>query len=106
MISNEWALIWGMMILTFIPRYLPMALASRFHIPPLLADALEFVPIAVLTSIIAQATFIHEGQMHFSPDNAYFYGAAIAAITAQLSKHLFLTIAAGLAAYAIAFMMI
>ncbi len=106
MISDEWILIWGMMALTFIPRYLPMALASRFHIPPLLGDALEFVPIAVLTAIIAQATLIHDGQMHFSIDNSYIYGAVTAVITAHVSRHLFLTIAAGLTAYAAAFMLI
>ncbi len=106
MINNEWILILGMMALTFIPRYLPMALASRFHIPALLTEALEFVPIAVLTAIIAQATFIHEGKVHFSPDNAYIYGSAAAVIVAHLSQHLFLTIAIGLTAYTVAFVML
>lgn len=106
MISNEWILICGMTALTFIPRYLPMALASRFRIPPLLAEALEFVPIAVLTAIIAQATLIHDGQVHITSDNPYLYSAVIALVTAQLSRHLFLTIIAGLTAYAIAFTMI
>ena len=106
MINEEWILIAGMMALTFIPRYIPMALASRFPIPPLLGDTLEFVPIAVLTAIIAQATLVHDGQIHFAIDNAYIYGAVTAAVVAQISKHLFFTIAAGIAAYTTAFMMI
>lgn len=106
MISGEWILILGMTTLTFVPRYIPMALASRFHIPPLLAEALEFVPIAVLTTIIAQTTLVHNGQVHLSTDNAHLYGAVVALITAQLSKHLFLTIVTGLATYTVAFTMI
>ncbi|MCB1755929.1 MAG: AzlD domain-containing protein [Gammaproteobacteria bacterium] len=103
---KEWLLIGGMMAVTFIPRLLPMMLAGRFHIPPLLKEALEFVPIAVLTAIIAQAVFIHDGSFNLSASNPYIYGAVAATLTALLSKQLFRTILAGLVVYAIAFMLV
>ncbi len=55
---NEWLLIAGMAVLTFVPRYLPFALAGRLTIPPLVRSALSYVPIAVLTAIVAQASLM------------------------------------------------
>ena len=49
--SDYWWLIVGMVICTFLPRYLPLAFAGKVHIPLLLKQALELVPIAVLTAI-------------------------------------------------------
>ena len=100
---TEWVLIIGMMVLTFGPRYLPLALAGKLRIPPLLRRALDFVPIAVLTAIIAQTSLIHDGRLDVAVDNYYLYGLMAAGITAWISKHMFLSILAGLAAYAIAF---
>ena len=103
---NEWVLIGGMMALTFGPRYLPMALAGKFHIPPLMRQALGYVPIAVLSAIVAQTSFIREGSVDFSLDNPYLYGVVVAFTVALLAKRLFLTIFAGLAAYTFAFILI
>jgi len=103
---NEWTLIFGMMAVTFIPRYLPIALAGRFRIHPILKRALEFVPIAVLTAIISQASLVHEGQLNIAFDNAYLYGLLAAILTAWLTKHTFKTVLIGLIAYSIAFALI
>ena len=103
---NEWLLIGGMMALTFGPRYLPMALAGKFHIPPLLRQALGYVPIAVLSAIVAQTSFVRDGSLNFSIENPYFYGVLVAFAASMLVKRLFLTIFAGLAAYTIAFIII
>ena len=103
---NEWFLIIGMMAVTFIPRYLPIALAGRFRIHPLFKRALEFVPIAVLTAIISQTSLIHQGEMHVAIDNAYLYALVAAIITAFVTKHTFKTILIGLLIYTIAFVWI
>ena len=103
---NEWLLIIGMMLVTFIPRYLPIALAGRFRIHPLLRRALEFVPIAVLTAIISQASLIHDGKLDVAFDNPYIYGLIAAGITAWISKNTFITIIVGLICYAIPFVLI
>ena len=78
---NIWLLIALMAVVTYLPRYLPMALAGRVRLPPPVEQALDFVPIAVLTAIIAKAAL-----------------AALAA--ALLWRRLFVTIAVGLACYA------
>ena len=103
---NEWLLIIGMMAVTFIPRYLPIALAGRFRIHPLLRRALEFVPIAVLTGIISQTSLVHNGELDIAFDNAHLYGLVAAIITAWISKNTFKTIIVGLIVYAIAFILV
>lgn len=103
---NEWLLIIGMMVVTFTPRYLPIALAGRFRIHPLLKRALEFVPIAVLTAIISQASLMHQGELHLAFDNAYLYALLASIITAFITKHTFKTIIVGLIVYSIAFVLI
>jgi branched-subunit amino acid transport protein len=100
---NDWILILGMMAVTFTPRYLPIALAGRFRIYPLLKRALEFVPIAVLTAIISQTSLVHHGELHLAFDNVHLYGLAAAVITAYITKHTFKTILCGLIVYSIAF---
>ena len=103
---NEWLLIIGMMAVTFIPRYLPIVLAGRFRIHPILKQALEFVPIAVLTAIISQASLIHEGKLHLGFDNVYLYALIASVITAFITQHVFKTILVGLLVYSIIYLII
>ena len=99
--NDYWWLIVAMTTLTFIPRYLPLALAGKIRIPPLLAQALEFVPIAVLTAIIVQTTLVKDGNILVSLDNHHLIAAILAFITALWSRHLMLTIVVGLLAFTI-----
>ena len=102
---NDWLLILGMMVLTFVPRYLPIALAGKFHIHPLLGRALEFVPIAVLTAIIAQTSLVHDGKIDITLSNPYLYGLIAAIVTAMITRHTFKTIVVGLLVYAVAYVL-
>jgi len=92
----EWMLIAGMLILTFGPRYLPFSMAGKIELPPLMLRALNYVPIAVLSAIAAQATLIREQQIELNLQNPYLIAATAACIIAYTSRHLFLTIALGL----------
>ena len=99
---SEWMLIAGMAALTFLPRYLPMALAGRAALPPMLERAFGYVPIAVLTAIIAQTVLIREGSLSLNLGNPHLLAALAAIAVAVWKKHLFLTIALGLMVYVVA----
>lgn len=99
---TEWSLILGMALLTFSPRYLPFGLAGRITLPPLFESALNYVPIAVLTTIIVQSSLIRDGAIDFSVQNHHLIAAVAALLTAIFSRHLFLTIAIGLISYSFA----
>jgi branched-subunit amino acid transport protein len=51
---NIWLLIALMALVIFLPRYLPMGFEGKAHFPELIERGLVFVPVAVLTAIIAQ----------------------------------------------------
>lgn len=96
---NEWLLIAMMALVTFLPRYLPFALAGRVQLSPWLEHALGFVPIAVLTAIVSQAALIRDGNVALAWDNYHALAAAVAFGVSLATRHLFLTIACGLAAF-------
>lgn len=98
---NYWWLIVAMALVTFIPRYLPMAFANKLNLPPVLLRALEFVPIAVLSVIIAQATFYRAGVLDISFTNAHLIAASVAVLVGVLSRRMFPTIFIGLITFAV-----
>lgn len=96
---NEWSLIACMAAVTYLPRYLPMGLAGRTRLPASLERALDFVPIAVLTAIVAQASLVRDGAIDPGPGNFHALAALAAFLVALGTRRLFLTILAGLACF-------
>lgn len=96
---TEALLIIAMAIVTFIPRYLPFALAERLRFPKWLEEALQFVPVAVLTVIIVQTAAFRDGSLHIAVDNAYLWALATAFAVALLQKNMLLTILAGMSVF-------
>jgi branched-subunit amino acid transport protein len=54
-------LILGMGIVTFLPRFLPMAFLTRWVIPERLRMGLGYIPIAILSAIVFPILFFNEG---------------------------------------------
>jgi branched-subunit amino acid transport protein len=96
---NEWLLIFLMAAVTYLPRYLPLALAGRVRLPWAVERALDYVPIAVLTAIIAQAAMIRGGEPDVSLANYHALAALAAFVAALVWRRLFVTISAGLACF-------
>ena len=99
--SDYWWLIVGMVICTFLPRYLPLAFAGKVHIPLLLKQALELVPIAVLTAIIVQMSLVRDGSITVGLENHYLIASVVAFAVALWKKHLMLTIVVGLVTFTV-----
>ncbi len=98
---SDWLLIAGMAVLTFLPRYIPFGLAGKVTIPPLMSQALSYVPIAVLTVIIVQTTLIRNGEFMLTQQNHYLIASVIAFFVSLISKRQFLAIGLGLASFLI-----
>ena len=96
---NEWLLIFLMALVTFVPRYLPFALAGRLKIPVTMERALGFVPIAVLTAIVAQTALVRDGSIDLSLGNHHAIATLAAFLVAVWTRHLFATIGVGLAVF-------
>jgi branched-subunit amino acid transport protein len=99
MTGFEVLLVAGMMVVTFGVRYPVLALVSKLSLPPVVLNALKFIPPAVLTAIIAPAVLTPAGTLDLSLANAYLVAAAAAGLIAWRSKNLLLTIVLGMAIF-------
>lgn len=95
------ALIAAMALVTFTPRFMPFFMASKLQLPPSIEQALNYVPIAVLTIIIVQTCLFKNGEMMLTIDNPYIGASIVAFFTALTQKRLFVTITAGMLSYTI-----
>lgn len=97
MTSLELWLILGMAVITFAIRYTLFAIGPRVRFSPLAARALAYVPVAVLSAIIAPAMLMPAGEgLELSWHNAYLLGGMAAIAVALWRRHLLLTISVGM----------
>lgn len=99
---NEVLLIVGMLVVTFSTRYVLFAFANKIALPEGLQRALNYVPIAVLSAIIAPAVLMPKGSVDISITNAYLIAAIVAVIVSWYKKNMLLTVVCGLVAFALA----
>jgi branched-subunit amino acid transport protein len=97
---NEFVLIGGMAIVTFLIRYPVIAMSGRLKLSPQFLRALGYVPPAVLTAIVVPAVLMPSAnQMDFSYTNARLIGAIAAILIGYWRKNLLLTIVVGMAVF-------
>ena len=96
---NEWLLIIGMMLVTFIPRYLPLAFVNHFNLSPFFIHSLSYIPVAVLSAIVAQNIFYIEGALAISIENNRLIVGVLAVFIALYTKSLWWTVGVGLIAF-------
>lgn len=89
-----------MAAVTFGIRYSMFAVAGRVEFPARLANALKYVPPAVLTAIVIPAVLMPGGdELNLSYTNAYLVGALVAGVVGWTSKNLLLTIVVGMTVF-------
>ena len=66
-------IILGMLVVTYIPRLLPVWLLSSRSLPPLVIAWLKFVPVAILAAMLCPALLVKEGQIDVGFDNFMFW---------------------------------
>ena len=88
----------GMAAVTFLPRFLPMALVSRIIIPDRAKTFLEYVPAAVLSALIFPAIFAVDGG-GVGLDSRLLVSAVIVFVFAWKMKNLFGSVILGMAVY-------
>jgi len=86
----------GMMVVTYIPRLLPIALLSNKQFPAIVTQWLSYVPAAILSALLAPSLFIHEGNFSLSFDNMYLWSSIPVFIVAIRTKSFFGTIVTGM----------
>ncbi|AQS59983.1 AzlD domain-containing protein [Desulforamulus ferrireducens] len=90
------AVIIGMMLVTYIPRMLPLAILSRINISKGVLNWLSYVPVAVLSALLAPELLIRDGQLSFNLANTYLLAALPCFLVGAYSKSIFLTVVTGM----------
>jgi len=85
-------------LVTYLIRLSFIALLGRFELPPLAAQALRFVPPAVLSAIIFPELLLKGGELALGWRNARLLAGLVAALVAWRTQNVLLTIAVGMAA--------
>lgn len=93
---NEFSLIIGMAIVTFIIRYPVLGVSARIKMAPEFIRVLSYVPPAVLTAIIAPAVLISTGDKIDVITNPRLIGAIAAFVVGIWRQNLLLTISVGM----------
>lgn len=92
-------IIFGMFAVTFGIRFALFAKAHKVVMPPFLERSLRFVPVAVLTAIIAPMIFISNNVVQISLSNEWFLGATAAFVVGVWLQKQLLTIVVGVAVF-------
>ncbi len=88
----------GMMLVTYLPRMLPLVVLSRVKIHPLVLSWLQYIPVSILAALLAPEILMKEGQMAVSWDNPALLAAIPTFLVAIISKNLFYTVLVGMVA--------
>ena len=91
-------LILGMGVVTFLPRFLPLALMSRFSLSARLKNSLGYVPVAIISAILFPLLF-SSSSSSFVLDAQVLLAALLVVGFFYFSKNLWLGVLAGMLAY-------
>jgi branched-subunit amino acid transport protein len=91
----------GMGLVTMLPRVLPLTLLAGRALPPAFARCLAFVPVAVLSALLAPELLVRGGTLSLSSDNLFLLAAAPTFLVAWRGGF-FSAIATGMATVALA----
>jgi len=99
--DNYLFLIAGMLIVTFLPRFLPLLFLDNKKMPDRVVRWLSFIPAAVLSALLAPAILIKNGSLSLSLSNTSLLAFIPTLITAYKTKNIFYTVSGGLVFYLI-----
>jgi branched-subunit amino acid transport protein len=99
---GPWPLIVGLAVVAFVSRASFMLPGNRWSLPPAVERVLRYAPAAALVAIIVPDLFRQDGLVTLSLDNPRVVAGVVAFIVAAWTRHIVLTIVAGMAALLLA----
>ena len=99
MSATLWWMLLGMSAVTFLTRASFIVFGQRLRFPPILVQALTYVPIAVLTAIIAPEALMPRGTLNLLPTNPHLMGALVAGLIAWKSGRVLTAVFVGFAVF-------
>lgn len=85
-----------MLLVTYIPRVLPLLILTRMEIPEIIIHWLRFIPVAILAALLTPGILIVEGNLMLNIHNIFLLAAIPTFIVAIYKKDIFLTVIMGM----------
>ena len=95
----EWSLIIYCGLVTFLSRFLMIAILKKEMFTDRIREVLSFVPSAVFPAIIFPAIFINDYGSYIEMNDPKIFGALVAILVGYFSKNVIATIFSGLLSY-------
>ena len=83
-------------LVTQLPKVLPITFLRGDHLPALLRKWLDFIPVAVMAALVGPDIFIYEGQLNVSTSNLFLLVSIPTLVAAWIFRNYFVTIAVGI----------
>lgn len=89
-------IILGTMLVTYIPRMLPLVFLSKVTLPKKVEKFLDYIPIAILGAILFQSVLYKEGNLNISFSNEFLIAGIITVIVAKFVKRIEIIVVVGI----------
>jgi branched-subunit amino acid transport protein len=86
----------GMLLVTYLPRVLPVWFFSERPLPPLVVTWLRYVPVAVLSAMLLPSLLLVEERVSIAPDNLFLWAAIPTFLIAWKTRSLFAAVLVGM----------
>lgn len=84
-----------MAIVTYLTRAPLMVLVGRVKLPARLEDYLKYMPVAILTALVAPGLVVEDQQLNLAWHNPYLPAALVAGLLAWRTKNVFWAMISG-----------
>ena len=92
----------GMLLVTYLPRLLPVWLLASRRLPHVVVAWLRYVPAAVLAAMLFPALLLQDGALNLHFDNLYLLAAIPTLLVAWKTRSLFGAVVTGMLFVALA----
>jgi branched-subunit amino acid transport protein len=90
-----------MALVTYLPRMLPLVVLSRFSLPPVLLRWLGFVPVSVLSALLAKELLFEDGALITTAVHPQLLAAVPTFLVAAITRSLMGSVLTGIGAVAV-----
>lgn len=86
----------GMLVVTYLPRVLPVWFFSERPLPPLVIIWLRYVPVAVLSAMLLPSLVLVDGRINLAQGNLFLWAAIPTFFITWKTKSLFAAVLVGM----------
>lgn len=104
MVENQWILIFGMAVVTMLPRILPLFILGNRDLSPEIVKWMAYIPVTIFSALVFSDIFFWEEQFSIDPIlNIKLIPSLIVAFISVKIDNLFISMIAGIFAISLMF---